>query len=68
MKRVEIIVDQNGEVTYETKGVKGAGCMQETAWLDELFGKESVKSTEKTADFHRVDVVHHRGGTVRRGR
>jgi len=64
MKRIEITIDRTGEVTYETKGVNGSGCMQETEWLDELFGLNSVQSTEKTADFHKqkLDLVYHRGG------
>jgi len=67
MKRIELTIDRNGQVNYETKGVPGSGCMQETEWLDELFGKDSVQSTEKTSEFHRqkLDLVYHRGN--RRG-
>lgn len=49
---IEIVIDKNGKITSEVKGVLGADCSALTKWLDEL-GVVEVDS--KTPDYYKKD-------------
>jgi hypothetical protein len=52
-KSIDIVINAKGEVTYEAKGIKGASCLDETAFLQAALGGESaVVEQEKTAEFY----------------
>ena len=37
-KSIEITINAKGAVTYEAKGIKGASCLDETAFLEAYDG------------------------------
>jgi len=39
-KTILVDIDDNGEVTITTKGFKGPVCLEESAFLRDLLGKE----------------------------
>jgi hypothetical protein len=52
-KAIEIVINAKGEVTYEAKGIKGASCLDETAFLQAALGGESaVVDQQKTGEFY----------------
>lgn len=42
-KEIIMLVDQNGEIKIETVGFKGASCIKEAAFLEDVLGKELHK-------------------------
>lgn len=43
MKEIIIDVDATGEVKVETKGFKGKSCLKESAFIENVLGKETFK-------------------------
>lgn len=50
MRRIEIVVEPNGETRLETKGFAGGECQQASRFLEAALGKRSQESL--TAEFH----------------
>ena len=42
-KRIIVEIDNNGEVTLETKNYSGPICLEESQFLKELLGEETSK-------------------------
>ena len=40
MKEIIMEVTNDGSITIETKGFKGKGCLKESAFLENVLGKE----------------------------
>ena len=52
-KAIEIVINAKGEVTYEAKGIKGASCLEETAFLQAALGGDAaIVDQQKTAEFY----------------
>lgn len=51
---LEITVDGEGNVSYEVKGVKGKGCVEETKFLDDALGV--VEERNFTRSFYQQEV------------
>jgi hypothetical protein len=52
-KNIEIVINAKGEVTYEAKGIKGASCLDETAFLQAALGGDAaVVEQQKTAEYY----------------
>ena len=49
MKRVEIIVDPQGNSKVETKGFSGRECVEASKFVEQALGKETASRT--TAEF-----------------
>jgi len=43
MKEIVVDISNDGEVCIETKGFKGAACLEETEFLKEILGKETLR-------------------------
>lgn len=53
-KKIEIIIDENGNITIETLGFSGKACVEESQWVKDILGEEIARelkpvyfSTEK---------------------
>lgn len=47
-KEIEIVIDENGEMTIEAIGYKGKGCAEDIeALMKEIGAKDNKKSTKK---------------------
>ena len=62
---IEIDIDDNGNVSFQVKGVKGKKCLEITKELEQALG--IVVKQEKTAEFYQTDTktgtqVEQRGG------
>lgn len=62
---IEIDIDDNGNVSFQVKGVKGKKCLEITKELEQALG--IVVKQEKTAEFYQTDTstgtqVERRGG------
>ena len=51
---IEINIDDNGNVSFQVKGLKGKKCLEVTKELEEALG--IVKSREKTAEFYQTET------------
>ncbi len=52
-KEIEIVINAKGEVTFEMKGMKGAGCLNETKFLEQALGGDAaVLDQQKTGEFY----------------
>jgi hypothetical protein len=52
-KNIEIVINAKGEVTYEAKGIKGASCLEETAFLQAALGGDAaVVEQQKTSEYY----------------
>jgi ribose 5-phosphate isomerase len=50
---IEIVINAKGEVTFEVKGVKGGGCLDETKFLEQALGGEAaIVDQQKTSEFY----------------
>ena len=50
---IEIVITPKGEVTFQVKGIKGGGCIDETKFLEAALGGESaVVDQQKTGEFY----------------
>ena len=47
---IEIVIETNGQITSEVRGVAGADCSTLTKWLDKLG---VVEVDEKTPEFYK---------------
>ena len=54
MKKRIIFEQTNGEPSIKVEGVKGSGCLKETADLEKALG--TVKSVEKTREYNQKDT------------
>jgi Protein of unknown function (DUF2997) len=52
---IEISIDAHGKVTIETKGIKGASCLEAVAALAEIIGRQD--STELTSEYYEQPLV-----------
>ena len=43
MQEIVVDISDDGEVRIETKGFKGAACLEETEFLKEILGKETLR-------------------------
>ena len=62
---IEIDIDDNGNVSFTVKGVKGKKCLEITKELEQALG--IVVKQEKTAEFYQTETktdatVERRGG------
>ena len=48
---IEIQISPTGEVTFTVKGIKGASCLGETAFLEDALGN-AVVDQERTTEFY----------------
>lgn len=55
MKQIVIEIE-DGKITYETKGMKGSSCVEESEWLDKLFGADNLVEEQKTAEYFQGEV------------
>ena len=44
MKEIIVEVTETGEITLETRGFKGASCLEEAKFLKEVLGEETKRS------------------------
>lgn len=51
---LEIKIDNNGNVSYQVKGIKGKKCEEESKFLDEALGE--VTKREYTHEFYEQKV------------
>lgn len=58
MKQIEIIIDKNGEVTFDLQGWHGQGCAEVADQLVKSFGKE-VTRTQKCEYYEEQTVQPH---------
>ena len=50
---IEIVISPTGEVSFTVKGVKGASCLDETAFLQQALGGDSaIVDQQKTPEFY----------------
>jgi hypothetical protein len=55
MKRIEIIVDPQGNTRLETRGFAGAACREASKFLEEALGSRTGETL--TAEFHKTDSI-----------
>ena len=55
-KKISIEIPKNGTMKYEVKGVKGTACMEESNWINEIFGKEHLMDDEKTSEYYQKEA------------
>ena len=60
MEEIEIIVDKNGDVKVEGKGIVGPDCESLTKEIEQALG--DVSSRQKKAEYHRVPAVKRKAG------
>ena len=58
MKRVEIIVDPQGNSKVETKGFSGSECVEASKFVEQALGKETASRT--TAEFYQSTTTQNR--------
>ncbi len=51
---IDIVIGDNGEISFQVKGVKGGKCLELTKELEEALG--IVKSREKTSEYYQTEV------------
>jgi hypothetical protein len=52
-KEIEIVINAKGEVTFEMKGMKGGGCLDETKFLQTALGGDAaVVDQQKTSEYY----------------
>ena len=52
-KEIEIVINAKGEVTFQMKGMKGGGCMDETKFLEAALGGDAaIVDQQKTGEFY----------------
>ena len=52
---IEITISPTGEVTFQVKGIKGASCVAETAFLEEALGNAVVERERTTEYYEQAD-------------
>ena len=60
---IEVVIGPDGNVSFETHGLKGQGCLAETSGLEKALGK--VVRREKTREYYQQGQAA--SGKVRRG-
>ena len=58
MEQIVVVIQADGNVTYEAQGYKGKACAEATRWLEVVLG--SKVSDVKTADYYRQPDVAQR--------
>ena len=48
---IQIDIDDNGNVSFQVKGVKGGSCLDETKFLEQALGGEVIDQ-QKTSEFY----------------
>ena len=51
---IEFTIDDNGNVSFEVKGVKGSKCLEITKEIEEVLGL--VVNREHTAEYYQTEV------------
>ena len=52
-KEIEIVINAKGEVTFQMKGMKGGGCLDETKFLEQALGGDAaVVDQQKTSEYY----------------
>jgi hypothetical protein len=52
-KEIEIVINAKGEVTFQMKGMKGGGCLDETKFLEQALGGDAaVLDQQKTGEYY----------------
>jgi len=52
-KEIEIVINAKGEVTFQMKGMKGGGCLEETKFLEQALGGDAaVVDQQKTGEYY----------------
>jgi hypothetical protein len=57
LEKIILNIDQAGNVTVETKGVKGKGCLDVSKFIEEALG--NVAELKKTSEYY-ADVLEER--------
>ncbi len=55
---IDITIDDDGNVSFEVKGVKGKKCLEITKELEEALG--IVKDRRKTGEYYETEVTYGR--------
>lgn len=56
-ERIEVVIDRQLKVKYETKGIPGSACVEASDWLDQIFGSQNIIEEEKTSEFFHEKVA-----------
>ena len=51
---IDIVIDDDGNVTFQVKGLKGKECLAVTKDFEEALG--IIKTQEKTSEFYQTDT------------
>jgi hypothetical protein len=52
-REIEIVINAKGEVTFQMKGMKGGGCLDETKFLEQALGGDAaVLDQQKTGEYY----------------
>jgi hypothetical protein len=52
-KEIEIVINAKGEVTFQMKGMKGGGCLDETKFLEQALGGDAaIVDQQKTSEYY----------------
>ena len=54
MKKIEIIIDANGQSTVETKGFNGSECLEASRFIESALGKQVNQRT--TTEFFAAEI------------
>jgi hypothetical protein len=54
-EEIRVMVEKDGKVTFQVKGVVGSRCLSVTKFLEEQIGE--VLDRQKTSDFYKSDKV-----------
>ena len=60
LEEIEIVIDENGDVSFDVRGVKGKGCADLTKKLDDALGKVTRRK-------HQADYFHREHNRLRQG-
>lgn len=52
---LEIIIDENGEVHLDVKGIKGKGCMNIAEIIEQIIGK--IRDRNNKPEYYEENVV-----------
>lgn len=53
-EEIEIVIDENGEVKLETKGIKGKKCEEIALVMEKVLGR--IKKKERKPEYYEKDV------------
>jgi bifunctional N-acetylglucosamine-1-phosphate-uridyltransferase/glucosamine-1-phosphate-acetyltransferase GlmU-like protein len=55
-KKIIVTITSDGEVTTETKGFRGKGCITDSKFVKEALGE--VAETKLTSDYYLTEVIN----------